>query len=102
MKLPDVEKHVRGESLFIDDFPLPESTLFALPVYSTCAHGKITSADFDEVKKSDGVIAVLTHADIDGMKSISLANRWHLLLLRIWHMQRRHGIKQKLNMRICL
>ena len=70
MRLPDVEKHVRGESLFIDDLPLPEGTLFALPVYSDCAHGKIVSGNFDELKKSEGVVRLLTYKDIDGENQV--------------------------------
>ena len=66
----DVIKHIKGESLFINDFPLVEGTLFAKILFSTIAHGKILKLDIEKAKSLPGVKRILTHKDITGENQI--------------------------------
>jgi xanthine dehydrogenase large subunit len=70
MKNYDSIRHVKGESLFIDDLSIPSSALFCAVYASPIAHGKIISINLDEVKTSEGVVAVFTHSDIPGENQI--------------------------------
>ena len=70
MKNIDIEKHVQGKSIFIDDVVIPVNTLYALVVDSTIAHGKILSIDLDEAKEIDGVKGIFTHKDIPGENQV--------------------------------
>jgi xanthine dehydrogenase large subunit len=66
----DIEKHVRGESQFIDDFIVPEGTLYAKVFDSTIAHGKILSIDIEEAKNFPGVWGVYIFKDIPGINQV--------------------------------
>ena len=66
----DTIKHVKGESLFVDDFILPEGTLHAAVFDSSIAHGKIKKIDFAEALNSTGVHTVITFKDIPGENQI--------------------------------
>ncbi len=66
----DTIKHVRGESLFVDDFNLPEGTLHAVVFDSEIAHGKIKLLDVSKALDFSGVRAVLTSKDIPGENQI--------------------------------
>jgi len=66
----DIEKHVKGESQFIDDFVVPEGTLYAKAFDSTIAHGKIVSIDIEEAEKLTGVKGVFTSKDIPGINQV--------------------------------
>ena len=66
----DAERHVRGESLFIDDLPMPEGTLHAHVCASDVAHGTLISIEADAARAMAGVVAVLTAADIPGDNEI--------------------------------
>ena len=70
MKNIDSEKHVRGESQFVDDLPVPEGTLYAHVYYSRVAHGRIVSIDLSAAKAMNGVAAILTAKDIPGENQI--------------------------------
>lgn len=70
MKSTDIEKHVRGESQFIDDLIVPEGTLYATVFDSTIAHGKILNIKTDEAKLISGVKAILTAQDIPGINQV--------------------------------
>jgi len=70
MKSADTIKHLRGESIFVDDLPVPEGTLYAAIFDSSIAHGKITKLDFNEALKIDGVVKVITAKDIPGKNQI--------------------------------
>ena len=50
----DAERHVRGESLFIDDLPVPEGTLHAHVCASDVAHGTLISIEADAAQGDDG------------------------------------------------
>ena len=70
MRNIDIEKHVRGESQFIDDLIVPEGTLYASVFDSTIAHGKIININIDEANSISGVRAILTSADIPGIDQV--------------------------------
>jgi len=70
MRKIDIEKHVRGESQFIDDIVVPEGTLYAAVFDSKIAHGKILSINLEEAKLTSGVRAVLTSKDIPGINQV--------------------------------
>ncbi len=70
MKPADVLKHVKGESLFTDDFPEPQGTLYAYIFDSPKAHAKIKRLDVSKAEKSKGVAAVITAKDITGENQI--------------------------------
>lgn len=66
----DIEKHVRGESQFIDDFNIPAGTLFAKVFDSEVAHGKITAVDTGAAEKFPGVKGIFTFKDIPGINQV--------------------------------
>ena len=70
MRKTDIEKHVRGESQFIDDITVPEGTLYAAVFDSMIAHGKILNINIDEAKLTVGVRAILTSKDIPGINQV--------------------------------
>lgn len=70
MKNKDSRRHVRGESLFLDDINVRQSTLHGLVFDSPIAHGKIKSIDFSLAEKLAGVVKILTHKDIPGENQI--------------------------------
>jgi xanthine dehydrogenase large subunit len=70
MKNFDIPLHVRGESVFLDDMPAPEGLLYAAVFPSPVAHGKIQRLDAAKARRSPGVIAVLTAADIPGQNQV--------------------------------
>lgn len=70
MKSSDTIKHVKGESIFVDDMIVPEGTLYAAVFDSPVAHGKILNIDITAAEKSEGVIKVLTAKDIPGENQI--------------------------------
>ncbi|KAF9421455.1 hypothetical protein HW555_002670 [Spodoptera exigua] len=59
-----------GEAEYCDDIPTIKDEVFAAFVLSTVARGDIESIDGSEVMKEDGVLAVLTSADIPGVNTI--------------------------------
>lgn len=70
MKSTDAVKHVKGESIFIDDMPVPEGTLYASVLDSPHAHALIKSIDITGAMNLGGVIKVITAADIPGENQI--------------------------------
>lgn len=70
MNSSDIIKHVKGESIFLDDMPVPEGTLYASVFASPAAHGKVISMDFTEAEAIDGVVDILTYKDIPGENQI--------------------------------
>ena len=48
MKNIDSYTHVRGESVYLDDIPVVNGTLYAAVFDSPVAHGKIRSLDMNE------------------------------------------------------
>ena len=70
MKNIDSHSHVRGESIYLDDIPLVQGTLFACVFDSPVAHGKLKSADTSEAERSEGVVSVITAKDLIGENQI--------------------------------
>jgi len=70
MKNIDSYTHVRGESVFIDDIPLVNDTLYAAAFDSPVAHGKIISLNTDEALAMPGVISIMTAKDIPGENQV--------------------------------
>ncbi|MFN2371509.1 MAG: xanthine dehydrogenase molybdopterin binding subunit [Candidatus Krumholzibacteriia bacterium] len=66
MSRDDRHLHVRGETVFIDDLPAPAGCLEAAVLGSPAAHGRITRLDVGAALAAEGVVAVLTAADIPG------------------------------------
>ncbi len=70
MKNVDSKSHVRGESVYLDDVPLLQGTLFACVYDSPVAHGKLKSVDTSEAEKAKGVVKVITAKDLIGENQI--------------------------------
>ena len=70
MKNIDSYTHVRGESVYLDDIPVVNGTLYAAVFDSTVAHGKIISLDISEASATAGVIRIFTASDIPGENQI--------------------------------
>jgi xanthine dehydrogenase large subunit len=70
MKNLDSKSHVRGESVYLDDVPLLQGTLFACVYDSPAAHGKLKSIDKDEAEKAPGVVKIITAKDLLGENQI--------------------------------
>ncbi len=70
MKNIDSKSHVRGESVYLDDVPLLQGTLFACVYDSEVAHGKLKSVDTSLAEAADGVVKVITAKDLIGENQI--------------------------------
>ena len=70
MKNIDSYTHFRGESVYLDDIPLINGTLYAAVFDSPVAHGKIISLDTNEAMKMPGVVRIFTANDIPGENQI--------------------------------
>ena len=64
------EKHVSGYAHYTDDIPEPEGTLYGAIGWSKKAHAIIKKIDLKEVWKSEGVVSVVTSADIPGRNDV--------------------------------
>jgi len=63
-------KHVSGYANYIDDIVEPEGTLYGAIGYSKKAHAIIIKLDLREVRKSEGVVSVVTSVDIPGRNDV--------------------------------
>ncbi len=70
MKNIDSFSHTRGESIYLDDIPLLQGTLFAAVYGSPLAHGKILSLNVSDAATMPGVVKIFTAADIPGINQI--------------------------------
>ena len=70
MKNLDSKSHVRGESIYLDDIPLIQGTLFACVYDSPVAHGVLKNLKIAEAEKSKGVVRVITAKDLIGENQI--------------------------------
>ncbi len=66
----DSYTHVRGESVYLDDIPVINGTLYAAVFDSPVAHRKIISLDITEAEKINGVVRIFTAKDIPGENQI--------------------------------
>ncbi len=70
MKNIDSNSHTRGESIYVDDIPVIQGTLYAVTFDSSIAHGKILSLDVSQAVGYPGVERVFTYKDITGENQI--------------------------------
>ena len=63
-------KHVSGFADYTDDISEPLNTLHGAIGWSKKAHAKIKKIDLKDVKKSEGVISVITYNDIPGRNDV--------------------------------
>ena len=70
MKNVDSRSHVRGESVYLDDIPLVQGTLYACVFDSPHAHGILKGLDISAAEVSDGVVKVIVAKDIPGDNEI--------------------------------
>jgi xanthine dehydrogenase large subunit len=70
MKNIDSYTHVRGESVYLDDIPVVNGTLYAAVFDSPVAHGKIKSLDTSEASKTQGIVKIFTAEHIPGQNQI--------------------------------
>jgi len=73
-------KHVTGRALFVDDVPETHSMLHVATGYAHIVCGKIRSIDLSKVRAYEGVVDVITYADIPGDPDISPVYSGDLLL----------------------
>lgn len=70
MKNIDTVNHTMGRSVYIDDVPVPEATLYGCVYYSQVAHGKILNLDIERAQKAEGVVKVYTSEGVPGENQI--------------------------------
>ncbi len=70
MKNVDLIGHVTGRSIYLDDIPVQQGTLYCLAYDSPYAHARITWLDLSAALEVPGVIRILTAADIPGENQI--------------------------------
>ena len=66
----DSYTHLRGESVYLDDIPMTNGTLFCAVFDSPIAHGKIKLLDTAEATTMAGIVRIFTAADIPGENQI--------------------------------
>lgn len=66
----DPQRHVRGESQYLDDVPVQQGTLYAAVFESPLAHGVLHGLDVSAALAAPGVVRVLTAGDIPGINQI--------------------------------
>ncbi|HEX8249512.1 MAG TPA: molybdopterin cofactor-binding domain-containing protein [Pyrinomonadaceae bacterium] len=70
MKNVDSKSHVRGESIYLDDIPLVQGTLYACVYDSPVAHGVLKNVDIEAAEKSEGVFKIILAKDLIGENQI--------------------------------
>src|SRR4030095_13046556 len=70
MKNIDSYTHLRGESVYLDDIPIVNGTLWAAVFDSPVAHGRIISLGTGDAEKMPGVVRIFTAKDIRGENQI--------------------------------
>lgn len=70
MKNIDSKTHTRGESIYLDDIPLVQGTLFGAAFGSPVAHGTLKTMELRAAAQVPGVVRIFTHQDITGENQI--------------------------------
>lgn len=70
MKNRDSKTHTTGQSVYLDDIPLVQRTLFGAAFGSPIAHGIIKKLDLTEAEQMPGVVKIFTAKDITGENQI--------------------------------
>lgn len=68
--LLDGANHTKGQSIYLDDIPVLEGTLFGCCFDSPIANGTITNIDLSVALKCAGVVSIFTYKDIPGENQI--------------------------------
>ena len=63
-------KHVTGRATYTDDIAEPKNLLHAAIGYSTISKGEIIEIDYSQVRKSKGVVDIITEKDIEGTNEV--------------------------------
>lgn len=66
----DSKGHVTGKSIYLDDIPTIQGTLYGVVFDAPLAHGRIETIDYSKALAFPGVIKILTHEDIPGENQI--------------------------------
>jgi xanthine dehydrogenase large subunit len=66
----DARTHVRGESVYLDDIPVLNGTLYGAAFGSPVAHGTINHLDTAAAAQMPGVVRIFTYKDITGENQI--------------------------------
>lgn len=66
----DAVGHVTGKSIYTDDIPVMEGTLFLKVFDSRVAHGHIKHIDFSKAEQVEGVVKIFTYKDVPGQNQI--------------------------------
>ena len=72
MKNIDSIGHVTGRSIYVDDIPTINGTLYGVIYASPIAHGKIENIDYSKALTYPGVIEILTYKDLFSGNGTSL------------------------------
>ena len=70
MKNVDSAFHVTGRSIYLDDIPVQQGTLFALPYDAPSAHAHVKKLDLSKALAVPGVVRILTYKDVPGENQI--------------------------------
>ncbi len=70
LKNVDADGHVTGKSVYVDDIPIMEGTLFLKVLGSPVAHGSIQKINYSRAEALEGVEKIFTHKDIPGENQI--------------------------------
>lgn len=70
MKNIDSAGHVTGRSIYLDDIPVQQGTLYALPYDAPSAHAHIKKLDVSKAAAYPGVVRILTYKDVTGENQI--------------------------------
>ncbi|HJT74388.1 MAG TPA: molybdopterin cofactor-binding domain-containing protein, partial [Chitinophaga sp.] len=70
MKNIDAKTHVSGTSVYLDDVPLIQGTLYGAALGSPVAHGVLHQLQLEEALREPDVIRIFTAADIPGDNQI--------------------------------
>ncbi len=66
----DAPIHVTGKSVYTDDIPVMEGTLFVKVFDSPIAHGIIKTLDYSKAEEVEGIIKIFSYKDITGENQI--------------------------------
>lgn len=66
----DAANHVTGRSVYVDDIPVMEGTLFVKVFDSPVAHGIIRVVDFSAAEQMPGIVKIFSYKDIPGENQI--------------------------------
>lgn len=66
----DACNHVTGRSVYVDDIPTMNGTLYVKVFDSTVAHGVIKSLDYSEAEAMEGIVKIFSYKDITGENQI--------------------------------